>query len=184
MAKPLLSIEDYEGLPEEDEYLLELVRGRLIREPRPNAVHGLVALKLIRALDKYVEEHGLGLIAVETGFLLADDPPTVRGPDVAFIARENLPPEGIPDGFWRRGPDLAVEVVSPANAASEMQEKALEYLAGGSRLVWVVHPLGRSVTVYRSRDQIRVLLEGESLDGGDALPGFRLAVADLFEPNI
>ena len=178
----LLSIEEFERLPEEGEYLLELVRGRIVRDQRPNAMHGWLTIKLIRVLDRYVEEHSLGLVAVETGFLLADDPPTVRGPDVAFISRQRLPPEGIPDGFWRMGPDLAVEIVSPSNTAADIQEKVLEYLAAGSRIVWVVHPRSRSVTIYRSRDDIRVLVESESLEGEDVLPGFRLGISELFEP--
>ncbi|HUP00585.1 MAG TPA: Uma2 family endonuclease [Gemmatimonadota bacterium] len=80
------------------------------------------------------------------------------------------------------GPDLAVEIVSPSNTAADIQEKVLEYLAAGSRLVWVVHPRSRSVTVYRSREEIRVLVEGESLEGDDVLPGFRLGVSELLEP--
>lgn len=58
----------------------------------------------------------------------------------------------------------------------------LEYLASGTRLVWVVDPATRSVAVYRSRDDIRLLTEGDVLEGGDVLPGFRLSIAELFEP--
>lgn len=79
-------------------------------------------------------------------------------------------------------PDLAVEVVSPSNTAAEIREKVLEYLACGSRLVWVVDPATRSVSAYRSRTEIRLLTEGDVLEGADVLPGFRLAITELFAP--
>lgn len=177
----LLTLEEFKRLPEEDGYLLELVRGRLVREPRPQAKHGWVATQLFRALDTFVEKQSLGIVIIETGFLLFDDPPTVRGPDVSFISSDNIPPEGIPDGFWRNGPDLAAEVLSPSNTVEDVQEKVLEYMEAGSRLIWVVHPRNRTVTVYRSREDISVLVEGDALDGEDVLPGFRLPISELFQ---
>lgn len=177
-----LTLEEFQRLPEEDEHRVELVRGRIVREPRPGARHGWLAGRIYVILEAYGRETGFGMAAIETGFLLAEDPPTVRGPDVAFIAEERLPAEGIPVGFWPLAPDLAVEVVSPSNSAAEIQEKVLDYLAVGTRLVWVVDPDTGSVTVYRSRDDVRVRTKGDALDGGDVLPGFRLEVTDLFEP--
>ena len=78
-------------------------------------------------------------------------------------------------------PDLAVEVVSPTNLASEIQEKALQYLEGGSRLIWIADPSAGTVTVYRSRTDIRILAVGEALDGGELLPELRVPVETLFE---
>lgn len=177
-----LTLEEFERLPEENEHRVELVRGYLVREPRPGAEHGWLTGKLIGRIDEHAREGELGITVTETGFLLSVDPPTVRGPDLAFIAAENLPPEGIPRGFWRMAPDLAVEVVSPSNTAAEIREKVLEYLACGSRLVWVVDPATRSVSAYRSRTDIRLLTEGDVLEGADVLPDFRLTIAELFAP--
>jgi Uma2 family endonuclease len=180
MTDRLLSIEEFERLPD-DGYRHELVGGRLVREPPPGAIHGWVARNLFRPLDRYVEEHSLGLVIFETGFLLTDEPPTVRGPDVAFLAREHLPSRGAPKGFWRIAPDLAVEVLSPSNTATEIQKKVLEYLEAGTCLVWVVDPDTRSVTIYRSRNDVQVLTDKDALDGAGILPGFRLAISELFD---
>jgi Uma2 family endonuclease len=177
----LLTLEEFERLPEEDEYLLELVRGRLVREPRPGGEHGLLAGELVGRLHYHVRLHGLGRVVTETGFLLSEDPPTVRGPDVAFISAKRFPKAGAPSGFWRFAPDLAVEIVSSSNTATEIQEKVLEYLESGATLVWVVDPRIRTVTVFRSRTEVRVLTDGEILDGADVLPGFQLEVSELFE---
>jgi Uma2 family endonuclease len=73
-----------------------------------------------------------------------------------------------------------VEVVSPYDSAPEVEEKVHDWLNAGVRLVWVVHPSTRSVTVYRSRDDIRIVAEDEELNGGDVLPGFACRVGDLF----
>jgi Uma2 family endonuclease len=178
----LLTLEDFERLPEEDAYRLELVRGRAVREPRPGARHGWIVRKLYRALDAHLEENELGIVINETGFLLSVDPPTVRGPDLAVITSESLPREGIPEGFWTRPPDLAIEVLSPSNSAVEIHEKVLDYLTSGTRLVWVVDPHTRTVTVYGSRHESHLLTLGDDLEGGEVLPGFRIALADLFEP--
>ncbi|CAN5845976.1 Uma2 family endonuclease [soil metagenome] len=179
-SEAALTLEEFQRLPEEDLHRVELVRGRLVREPRPGAEHGFLTTRLIVALDAFVRERELGLVVAETGFLLSDDPPTVRGPDVAFIAAEDLPPEGIPEGFWKIAPRLAVEVVSPSNTASGIRAKVLEYLAAGTLSVWVVDPATRSVTTYRSRTEIRLLASEDELDGGEVLPGFRLRLPELF----
>jgi len=179
-ARPL-SIEEFGRLPERD-WRTELVRGRLVREPLAGYEHGLLANRIAFPLTAFVRGHRLGdVVTAETGFVLSEDPPTVRGPDVAFVAAGRVPRGGPPAGFARFAPDLAVEVVSPSSTLSEVQDKALDDLEAGTRLVWVVEPRARRVMIYRSRSDIRVLGEGEQLDGGGVLPGFRLPVREIFE---
>lgn len=175
-----LSLAEFERLSEEDGYRIELVKGRIVREPLPNAEHGWLTSELFGRIHAHARKYGPGLALIETGFLLSDEPPTVRGPDIAFIAEENLPEEGIPFGFWRVPPDLAVEVLSPSNTAADIQEKVLEYLAAGTGLVWVVDPRTRSVASYRGRKDVQLLTEDDTLDGGDVLPGFTLPISHLF----
>jgi Uma2 family endonuclease len=178
----IYTLEEYERLPEEDGYRVELVEGQLVREPRPNAEHSWLMSELTGRIREHVRKKGLGVTLAEAGFVLADDPPTVRGPDIAFIAREHLPAEGFPRVFWTIPPDLAVEIVSPSNTRAEIREKVLEYLAAGTRLVWVVEPRTRSVTAYRSRTDVRMLSGSDTLGGANVLPGFSLRVAELFTP--
>lgn len=176
----LLTLDEYERLPDEDGYRLELSAGRLVREPPPGARHGVIVRNLFRALDTFVSDHELGEVVFETGFLLVERPPTVRGPDVAFISAERLPAGPVPEGFWPMAPDLAVEVVSPSNAAAEMQEKVLQYLETGTRLVWVVQPRTRTVETWAPGPEVRILREDEFLEGGEVVPGFRIAAGELF----
>ena len=100
---------------------------------------GRVAGNVFAELRAYVSAHDLGSVETECGFRLSEDEPTVRGPDVAFIARDRLPAQ-IPGGFWPFAPDLAIEVASPSNSLSDLQQKVLEYFDAGSRMVWVIDP--------------------------------------------
>ena len=83
-------------------------------------------------------------------------------------------------GYWPGAPDLAVEVLSPDDIVSEVEQKVGEWLDSGSRLVWVVSPKMRTVTVYRSRTDIQMLTERDSLDGGSVVPGFVYLIGKLF----
>ena len=84
----------------------------------------------------------------------------------------------------RSGSRLSNRIVSPSNTRAEIREKVLEYLAAGTRLVWVVEPRTRSVTTYRSRTDVKVLKGTDLLSGLDVLPGFRLSLNELFTPPV
>lgn len=159
----------------------ELVRGE-VREMTPAGFdHGMIAMRIGSRLHQHVEANGLGVVcAAETGFKIESDPDTVRAPDAAFIRRERLGEVGSPRGFWPGAPDLVVEVVSPGDSYGEVEEKVLDWLSAGCRMVVVVNPQRRTATVYRSRTDIAVLAEGDELDGGDVVPGWRLPVREIF----
>lgn len=175
-----LTAEQFAALPDESADRLELVRGRVVREPPPTPGNGSVTMRLGARLHHFVERTGLGTVMTEAGFVLATDPDTVRAPDLSFVAKERIPAPGAGGTYWRLAPDLAVEILSPFNTASEVQEKVLEYLEAGLRMVWVVDPRRRTVTVYRSPREIRIVVAGEDLTGEDVLPGFAVAVDDVF----
>ena len=176
----VLTIDEFERLPD-DESRSELVRGRLVREPPAGMDHGWLAARFAVLISLFVDRHDLGKVfTADTGFVLSEEPPTVRAPDVAFVSRDRLPPPRESIGFGHLAPDLAVEIVSPSNTSLEILEKAEDYLDAGTRLVWVVEPCRRSITEYRSRKEIRLLGEADSLDGYDVLPGFTLKIAEVF----
>jgi len=165
---------------DEPGFVFELVRGELRRMSAAGHRHGAIAARVARHIGNFVAEHGLGeCYGAETGFHLERDPDTVRAPDFAFVRRDRLP---LGDGhaYFPGPPDLAVEVVSPNDRFTEVDEKAADWIAHGARLVWVVNPQRRSVLVYAQGGATRSLGEHDTLDGGDALPGLSLRVADLF----
>lgn len=159
----------------------ELVKGELRSMPPAGGEHGVVAGEFLGRIREHVRAHRLGLVfAAETGFRLARDPDTVRAPDVAFVAAGRLPGDRPPATFPELAPDLVVEVVSPFDTASEVEEKVLEWLRAGARLVWLAYPSTRTVGVYRALDSIRLLTQDDRLDGEDVLPGFSCPVSELF----
>jgi Uma2 family endonuclease len=165
----------------DDGFRYKLVRGELRKTPPAGSEHGALALNVGRLLGNHVVEHRLGQVyAAETGFKLASDPDTVRAPDTAFVRRERVEEVGRVEGYWPGAPDLAVEVVSPGDTHTEIIEKVLAWLGAGSRMVLVVDPGQRTATVYRSLDNIRILTEGDTIDGADVVPGWRPPVAELF----
>jgi Uma2 family endonuclease len=119
------------------------------------------------------------LTAAETGFQIARDPDTVRAPDVGFVLSEREPGEPV-KGYFPGPPDLAVEVLSPDDRASEVLAKVRDWLAAGCRRVWVVDPRTRTVSVYRSPSEIVVLSESDTLTDEELLPGFHLPVGEIF----
>ena len=160
----------------------ELVRGELrVMEP-PGARHGAAAMRLGAMLAQHALANRLGVVfAAETGVVLARSPDTVRAPDAAFVRKERIPPGGPGPTYFEGAPDLAVEVLSPGDTALEIEDKVEEYHAAGARAVWVVNPKRRRVTAHRPGAAPLVLHEGESLDAGDVVPGFRCAVAEIFD---
>lgn len=158
----------------------ELVRGELVTMTPAGFEHGNVALAVGAAIRDFVHRRRLGVVtAAETGYLIESDPDTVRAPDVAFVRAERIPAEK-PKGFFPGAPDLAVEVLSPDDRASEVNDKVQQWLETGCRAVWVVDPKTRSVSVYRGPKDIEIVDLAGTLDGGDILPGFALPVAEIF----
>lgn len=167
----------------DDGFRYELVGGELRKMAPAGSEHGYVTLNFGSALREYVKAHGLGRVyAAETGFRLASDPDTVRAPDVAFVSRERVEATGRVSGYWPGAPDLAVEVISPGDTHSQVVEKALSWLDAGCRMVMTVEPEQRAVTVYRSREDIRILTAaaGDAIEGADVVPEWELPVAEIF----
>lgn len=165
----------------DDGYRYELVKGELRKMTPAGSKHGSIGIHLALALAQYVEANHLGeVFGPDTGFVLAESPDTVRAPDVAFVRKERIPAGELTEKFWPGAPDLAVEVISPSDTLYELDEKIEEYLTKGVRVVWVVNPRNRTVTVYSSQTGPRILKENDVLDGGEILPGFYYNISKLF----
>jgi Uma2 family endonuclease len=159
--------------------LFELVDGTLVEKVMGYGEGGL-GMDIGRLLGKFLDQHDLGdLLGADATMRLL--PGLVRLPDVAFVRWEKLPnrerpTDPIPDVI----PDLAVEVLSAGNTPGEMKRKLKEYFLAGVALVWFVDPRKRTVEVFTVPDARTVFTEEQTLDGGDVLPGLRLAVRDIF----
>ncbi|HEV8636259.1 MAG TPA: Uma2 family endonuclease [Chloroflexota bacterium] len=178
----LMTAEELMALPD-DGLRRELVRGEVRTMPPARDPHGRAAASVASHMARFLYERPVAeLRAAETGFLLSRDPDTVRAPDVAVVPIERLPPEGEAEGYFEGAPDLVVEVVSPGDTAADVQEKVVEWLAAGARLVWVVYLRGPSLVVHLPDRTSRTLAADDEIDGGEVLPGFRMRLRDLLHP--
>jgi Uma2 family endonuclease len=177
----LMTVEEFLTAPIPDGKV-ELVRGELRVTPPPGAPHGTAGTNLLLMLGIHVNANRLGRVFGDSfGYVLTQLPHTVRVPDLSFVRADRLPPEGIGPGLLRFAPDLAVEVLSPSESASELEEKLADYTAAGTRLIWVVDPARRTVMILDQSRPVRWLQESDVLEGEAVGPGFSCRVAEIFE---
>jgi Uma2 family endonuclease len=158
-----------------------LVRGDLRTMPPAGGEHGGIAMHVGASLYQAVNAQNLERVyAAETGFLLATNPDTVLAPDAAFVRAERLAQLGDMVGFVPGPPDLAVEVISPSETYTEVEEKVTLWLQYGTRMVIVLNPRRRRVTVYRPDRLVLFLAEPDEPSGDDVVPGWSIRVRDLF----
>jgi Uma2 family endonuclease len=158
----------------------ELFQGELIQVAAAGGRHEACCAAICWMLHEYAKDRSAGYaVSNNTGVLTERDPDTVLAPDLAYWSRQHL--AELPEGFAEVPPDLAVEVVSPGDSQSYVHRKVLHYLDHGVALVWIVDPKTRTVTVYRSRQDVCILAEAEEIAGGDILPGFSCRVGEFFE---
>ena len=161
----------------------ELVAGE-VRFMSPGGwLHGDVIGRLHAYLGNHVVTNRLGRIfGAETGFVLERNPDTVRAPDLAFVAVENIPAKLPTHGYWPGAPDFVVEVISLNDRAGEIDEKiqawltagVQAWLTAGVKVVWVVDPELQTVTAYRSTTDVAVYTRRDTISSIELLPGFSL----------
>ena len=184
LTKPLSAEEFMEiaNSAEFDDCRVELDEGRIITMSKPNGVHGRIAAEIHLEVGIHARTHRLGQTFItDTAFVVERSErrgDIVRGLGVAFISFEKMPGPP-PKSAIDVAPDLAVEVVSPGNSATDIRRKVRQLQRAGCPLVWIVYPDDREVDVHTS-EGTTIYFEGDTLTGGDVLPGFELAVADIF----
>ena len=177
----LMTADEFADLPD-DGMRHELVRGELRTMAPPGFQHGKSGSRFGRSLDRHVEEKQLGeVITTETGYRLTTEPDTVRAPDVAFLSTDRLMAAGDVTGYFPGAPDLVVEVISPNDRYTDVDEKVAEWLEHGTLLLFVVDPRRQTVAVHRPGQPRRVLGVDDILDGEDVVPGWSMPVRELFE---
>lgn len=158
----------------------ELIKGEVHLMSPAGSEHGWVVMNVAGPMMVFAKDHKLGYtFGAETGFVIGRDPDTVRAPDVAFVTADRIADRPTAK-FFPGPPDLAVEVLSPGDTASEVQEKAEAWLNSGCHEVWLIDPRRKSATRLTPAEGSIIQQSVETLTS-DLLPGFSLAVAELFK---
>jgi Uma2 family endonuclease len=158
----------------------ELDNGRLVLMSPTGRPHGKVQSAITSALHHQGELRGYGESSVETGVILWRNPDRVVGPDATFVTTRSFPVRESPEGYLETIPELIVEVRSKNDTDVEIATKVADCLKAGVLAVWVIEPLNKRVIEHRSGQPSRTLEIMDALTCEDIIPGFRLALTDLF----
>ena len=181
-TKPMTAEEFYEWAnhPDNRHKYCELERGEIVEMSRPGKLHGLVCANVVGVLRNFVIQRKKGYVCSnDTGVIVDRNPDTVRGPDV-MLFEDAARIEEVDEKYGEKPPSLAVEVLSPNDTTGKVTEKVLEQKRFGTRLIWVLDPDARNVTVYQPGKEEKLVRETEELTGEDVLPDLRVRVAELF----
>jgi Uma2 family endonuclease len=182
--KRLLTVADLAALPDElpsGPVKYELDQGRLVTlMAPPGEIHGFHQGTIVYLLKSHGERAGHGKAFGETGLILRRNPDTVVAPDAAFVANQSLPVRTSREGYLETIPELVVEVRSKNDSMAELLAKAETYLRAGVQVVWIIDPAAQKLTVCRPQQAAVELGRGDSLTAEGIIPGFQIAVAELF----
>src|SRR5215467_5556923 len=174
----LITGDELARMPDHD--LTELIDGRIVPLSPTNSEHGRIEANVSRALGNFVSAQKLGLVLVgEVGIFTRWNPDRVRGADVVFISHAQYERRTKTRGFLDVAPELVVEILSPERP--DTAQKVLEYLEIGVRLVLVVDPDARTIAAHRPHGMVSQYGERDTVACDEALPGFRLPVANVFD---
>jgi len=158
----------------------DLVEGELIRMSPTGYKHGIIESRFDIVLRDFVRRNKLGEVLVgEVGIYTSRNPDTVRGADAIYISNERLS-HVKSESYLDVAPELIVEILSPNDRWSEVNDKLDEYFAIGVQVVWVADPRRRKVFVYGSPTQAECFTADKELSGGEILPGFKVRVSKFF----
>lgn len=162
--------------PENIDRIFELIDGELV-EKMPTEEHGDIILNIGTGLKLYLRDNPIGRVTTDARHGLPDDEDNDFRPDISFILDPNR--ERVRKGPIPQMPDFAVEVKSPDDKLPKLRRKVAYYLDNGVRLVWLVIPEKGVVEVYRPDEPVMIFGVGDTLDGGDVLPGFTITVQEI-----
>jgi Uma2 family endonuclease len=160
----------------------QLHHGRLVVMVPPGAVHGNLQSRIVTELTLQGERKGHGKTYSEVGIVLARKPDHVLGADAAFVSKRSLPVRESPEDYLETIPELVVEIRSKNDTISEIKAKIRDYLRAGTRLVWVVDPSTETAHAHRARSPVKTYRKTDALTCPQIIPGFRLAISELFRP--
>lgn len=179
-AAKTLTAEEFQKLPDEPGYQMELVRGMIVRSPGPGFMHGQVEANVVVVLSNFVRRKRLGnVLCGDASYVVERGPDTVRGPDVSFVRAGRFPGQRYPAGYPEGSPDLAIEILSPSNRLGEVRQRMEDLFRGGCREFWILDPRRRTVTM-RTRDGSEAVFGPDDELTSPLLPGFRCRVREFY----
>jgi Uma2 family endonuclease len=182
VAEKLLTAEEFYAMPD-DGRRTELVRGRIVEEPHPTFLHGVVCMRIVGLTTAFVEGRPPSgwWLCNGSGVVTERNPDSVRGPDLSYFSYQRIPKDSIPDGYAEVAPEQVFEVKSPSDRRKAIHAKAGEYLAAGTLVVCVVDPETKEITVYNDTAPPAKKSISDELTLPEVFPDFCVPVRRFFE---
>lgn len=184
-ASELMTAEEFLALPDDPNVERMLILGRIWEEPmtRRNRRHSTTESQVVFQLVSWNRTHPDPRCTVasgEAGALLRRNPDTVVGIDVACFSPDIAESDSDEMTVFDGPPILAVEILSPSDTNKKTQAKVKDYLTSGVKLVWLIDPTFRTVTVHQPDADPEMFAGDDELTGDPHLPGLRIRVSSLF----
>ncbi len=177
-----LTVKDLEELQTQlPHYSMELVGGEIIVMSPSGLESDEVAAEIIRLLGNWVRPRKLGRVAASSaGFVLPNADSDVRAPDASFIKADRL--RRTTNRYAELVPDLMFEVRSQTDSLAKLRDKIQEFLRLGTQVGVLVDPRSQTLEVYRLGSVPVVLGNSDVFTVPDLLPGWEMAIADIWAP--
>jgi Uma2 family endonuclease len=180
LAARVISYAQFAGQPATNQRS-EWVAGSVVALADASPAHVRTSAFMQTLLHTFVDVRGLGVVRAAP--LRVHLPETVRSPDLAFLANQHL--DQLKSTHVAGAPDLIVEVVDPATAASDRGAKFYEYEQAGVREYWLIDPRRQWAEFY-VMDRLGRYQPGVAGDAGifrsRVVAGFWLRLEWLWEP--
>ncbi|NET57374.1 MAG: Uma2 family endonuclease [Symploca sp. SIO2E6] len=165
---------------EHPDYRMELVDGKITTMSPSGYEADEVAAAVTAKLWNWAIPRKLGRVTGSSaGFELPNS--DVRAPDVSFVLAERM--QRTTRSFAELAPDLMFEVKSPTDSLSALRKKIQNFLSQGTKVGILINPEKHRIEIYRFGEEVVVLGDGDVLSIPDLLPGFEVAVSDLWSPE-
>jgi len=138
-----LTVDDIEAMPD-DGNRYELLDGVLVVSPAPTPRHQRVVINLATALQSVVPSH-LWVMVAPLDVVMG--PRTWVEPDVLVASKTDFDDKRLPVP-----PLLAIEVLSPSSALTDLNVKFEHYRGAGIPSYWVVDPVEFRLIAWELRD--------------------------------
>jgi Uma2 family endonuclease len=176
VQKQIYTIETFKQFvsePEHEDRLFELINGEIIEKMPGRTANSQIHDVIVAEVRPFCKAHGIVCYTSS-----ADGAFDVQGSAVApdFAYKRTPMSNDYPDPV---APLWAAEIISPTDKVGDIRKKRAIYLAAGI-LLWEIYPEDRTVDVYTHGQPIHTYGIEDTLDVGDLIPDFKLAISELF----
>ena len=161
-----LTYKDIKNLPEGN---YEIIDGEIVEIAPVGFEIGYYEGNIAYFLEKYLKNKGYVAVG-EVGVLISKNPLRIRGADIVYVSKEKIKEK--PKGILEIAPDLIIEIISPNNTVSEIEEKVEDYLKIGVQKVMLINPQTQKVFIYeKGKREIKMFNFNEEIDFVEGLKG-------------